>query len=633
MLLNRGQLLPLLVLLALTAAIFWPGLSGDFVFDDYPNIVTNPAVHLESLDRESLAGAARGYEHGPFGRPIATLTFGLNHYLGGNDAWGFKFFNLILHLLNVGLVLMLGQRLLKLAGVDASSSANASLAIAAIWALHPLQVSTVMYVVQRMEMMSLTFTLLALIAYLRGREAQLVGRAGWPWLLACLPLMLLSLLCKETGVLLPVYTLAIELTVLQFAADRTGLSARLKVVYALSFVIAMSYVLFWVLPAYLDPAIYEFRGFTLMDRLLTQPRVLVMYLAQMMFPAPGLMTFYYDTFDASRGLLSPPTTLLCILLLAALAAAGIWLRRRAPLFALGVFLFFGSHLLTSSFFPLELAFEHRNYFSLFAMLLSATDLVLRMPHGEIPRMRIYTIGIVVAGLCLLTLLRAATWGNPTNLAMDLAAKNPNSSRASVDLGEQFMKLANADATSPFYLRAEREFERGAAMANSSPLPEQALILLASSAQIPAKDAWWQSFIQKIATRPIGPQELMSVTGMLQQRDKLNQFNDARFRELMDTLVAREPLPPYMLATYGDYLLVHHDNDAAARTQFMAALAAGNDDEEHRALVVRMVTNLFSEGHVDLARDLLTRAGELGIQTPLGIMISAPAPTDQPDEAH
>jgi hypothetical protein len=43
---------------ALTAAIYHPGLAGDYVFDDLPNLLNNKRLQLDSLHMDSLQGAA-----------------------------------------------------------------------------------------------------------------------------------------------------------------------------------------------------------------------------------------------------------------------------------------------------------------------------------------------------------------------------------------------------------------------------------------------------------------------------------------------------------------------------------------------------------------------------------------------
>ena len=203
-------------MLLLVALVYWPGLRGPFIFDDFPALVNNPRVLVHGLNPAALWRAAMSFEQGGSGRPLAMLTFAINHAISGAHPWGWKLTGVLVHLLNTGLVCLLCQRLLVLAGVK-SHVRLSSAALALLWGVHPLQVSSVLYVVQRMETLSLTFVLMALLAYLRGRCLQVRGARGWPWIVSSALLVLVSLGSKETGALFPLYTLALELTLLGFS--------------------------------------------------------------------------------------------------------------------------------------------------------------------------------------------------------------------------------------------------------------------------------------------------------------------------------------------------------------------------------------------------------------------------------
>ena len=604
----RHPALAALVLVLITALAYWPGLTGGFLFDDYPNIVQQDKVHATDLSLEAMRTAAWTY-NGHIGRPIATISFAIDHAFWGLNPWGYKLSGLLVHLANVVLVFLLVRRLLPLAGTRPESAGAAAFVVALLWAIHPLQVSTVLYVVQRMETLSLTFVLLALMCYVRGRLYQAAGTRAWPWLVACVPLVLVGLMSKETAALFPAYALALELTLLGFAAKNPVTTRALKLVYAAGVVAALVVFFALVLPQYSQPEVYAVRNFTLAERLLTQLRVLPMYLGWIVLPQPASYMFYYDNFPHSQGLLQPMSTLLGGLFITALAGVAFAIRRRMPLMALGIFWFLAAHLITSSVVPLELVFEHRNYFAILGVLLVGADIVRRMPDSEIPRIRQFTMGVLIVGALLLTLIRTAGWGNPLQLAMELAAKNPTSPRASTDLGEQFMIRAGNDATSKFYAMAEAEFERGSRVPNASPMPEQGLIVLAASAGQPAKPEWWDRIVYKLETRAIGPQELSMLTGFLRMRYEGLPLDDGRFADAYLVLVNRMEMPPGQYYAFGEHALRYLGDEALAEGLFKRAVERSSDQPE---FVAAMADALATAGHRAQAQAVADHARALGI---------------------
>jgi len=527
-------------LFIISALVYWPGLRGDFLFDDFPNIVTNPAVHAETINFATIQRAAKAYEpEATIGRPLATISFAIDYSLGGKDPWGYKFVNLLIHLINALLIFTLTRRLLALPCAGAPWSNAAAFAIAILWAVHPLQVSSVLYIVQRMETLALTFVLLALLAYLHGRIRQRDGLQGWPWLLTSVLLAGIGFLSKETAVLFPAYALALELTVLRFEAKSTRTTHLLQWIYGVGVVFTLALFTFLLFPKYSDPAIYRFREFTLDERLLSQLRILSMYLGWIILPRPNSLTFYYDDYLISHGWLDPVTTLISGLFLLGLIATAGLMWKRMPLFALGILWFFAAHLLSSTIFPLELIYEHRNYFALFGVLLALTDLARRIPFRDHPALKPVAIGAVVAGFAFLTIIRAATWGDPLLLATDLVAKNPLSTRASNDLATLYIAISDNNPGSPFFSMGEQEFERGSRLPNASPLPEQGLILMAAATGRPIKEEWWDRLIEKLKTRPIGTQELLVIEGFLRQRHAGIQLPEERLEQIYTIMLIRK----------------------------------------------------------------------------------------------
>lgn len=597
-----------LALVVVTGLVYWPGLSGGFLFDDFPNIVTNTRVHAKDWSWETLKQAAGAYAPGPYGRPLATLTFAADWAIGGKDAWQFKLTGLLVHLINAVLVFWLLRRIFDLPTVRGQWGRLGAFAVALLWAVHPLQVSSVLYVVQRMETLALTFVLLALIAYMRGRVGQLEGQRGWPWLCGSGLLAGIGMLSKETAVLFPAYALALELTLLRFEA-RTTLDRRLlQAGYATGIIIGLLVFLFLVAPPYLSDSAFSGRSFNLGESLLTQLRVLPMYLGQMLLPLPSHLTFYYDDFAKSTGWMEPATTLAGGLFLLALLALTCAVRRKMPLVALGVFWFFAAHLLTSNVFNLELVFEHRNYFALLGIVLALADLVRRIPMRDGPALKYAAVGIIVVGFGGLALLRSATWGNPLHLAMELVALNPKSERASNDLATLYVGMSDSNPNSPLFRMGALEFERGSRLQAASPLPEQGLILMAATTGQPVKDAWWDRLTHKIRTRPVGPQETMAVTGLMKQRYRGVSLDDQRLSEAYDALLQRAP-QPHLYAMYGDFALTYLGDNHLANRMFRSAVEQNPGD---RKFAERLLGTLVEDGRFEQARAVMTAGANAGL---------------------
>lgn len=597
-----------IVLVTATALVYRPGLSGDFIFDDRPTIVDNPRVHADHLDVESLTQAARSFDPGGTlgARPLSMASFAANHALHGLHPWGYKLGGVLVHLFNALLVFaVVRSLLLQLAWSRAELAAGA---IALAWAIHPLQVSSVLYVVQRMETLSFTFVIAGLWAYLVGRARQTQGRPGWPWLATCLPLLALGVSAKESAILLPAFTFSLEWSVLRFSAANPRIARYWRWGYGIGIVIAILVFAFMVVPDYWRDEIFN-RNFNSYERLLSQLRVLPLYLGQILLPLPSSMTFYYDNFPVSHGWLDPGTTLLGGLLLLALLAAAFGLRRRAPLASLGLLWFFAAHALTSNVIALELVFEHRNYFALLGIVLVLADLIRRIPMRDGPVLKYVAVCAIVTGLGGLSMIRSATWGDPFLLATELVSINPGSSRASADLAAKYLEMTDGYPNSPFNDFAMREFERGSLIPGSSIISDQGLILTAAQAGRPIDDAWWLRLLNKLRHGTLSTETTQAMFGLLGNRLKGVPLDDTRLTEAVLAMFERVQLPPYSYAQFGDYALTVAKNEPLANQMFELAIERS---VQHPAYANQVIQTLESEGHQKQADIARKKAMSLGL---------------------
>jgi tetratricopeptide (TPR) repeat protein len=447
--------------LALLAAAYWPGLQGGFLFDDYIN-----------LDQLGRYGGVRDFtrflyfltsgEGDPTGRPVAQLSWLLDARNWPADPWPFKRTNLVIHLLNGALLLALLRRLQRWLHDDADDGTARTwtpLLAATLWTAHPLWVSTTLYVVQRQAMLATTFVLLGLlawdIAYDRLREGAIAR--GWGWLaFGTGGATLLAGLSKANGFLLPLLALVTWWTLQSRgeqalpATRRSSLHRSVAGGIGLPALAIFLYVLAQI-PSAMRRAV-AVRGWTLGERLLSEPRALVDYLGLLLAPREGSSGIFTDSFATSHGLLDPWTTLPALLCVIALIGLGIAVRRTYPRLSVALLFFFAAHCMESGPVPLELYFEHRNYLP--ALLLAWPLAHALLSAGRAQRLRLMlAIALPLMALAL-TWQRAIVWGDPPLQAALWAQRNPDSARAQAYAAEVLMDNGHDAEARAVLARAE-----------------------------------------------------------------------------------------------------------------------------------------------------------------------------------
>lgn len=570
------HLAALLALGFLTTMVYSPGLPGAFILDDTSNIVDKPQVHLDSLSAEALADAATAYDNGPLYRPISTLTLAFDYWFWDGEPFGFKLTNLLLHALTASLIFFLALGLWKRLVISARPDKAfwSALAVAAIWAVHPLQVSTVLYAVQRMEILAALFIVASLLAYMAARVRLEYGERGAGLHLGVAGLLtLLALLSKETGALAPVFMLVIEILVFRFRAARGKVVLGLKCGFAVLLVVMAGLYLGWLVPEYFTESSYAHRAFSLEQRLLTQLRVLPIYIGWILLPATDNYLFYYDHFAHSTSILNPLSTLGGGVLLAVLVVVAWRLRKRMPLFSLGIAGFFVSHALTSNVIPLELIFEHRNYLGMFFILIAVTDAASRVFRRFSPSLPVVITVTVVLGLSLLTVLRSATWGDEMNLALHHVAVNPESERAGLDLAELYLEYSDGYPGSPFMRMASARFERVAGLPNSRLTADQALILMAvDDGGIDVEQAW-DRLVRKAAQSALDAPDYDALYNLVQRAYQGWPLSHDRLWQLYLALCERRDIPADIYMRFGYYAALTLEDERKAAAAFKRALTS------------------------------------------------------------
>lgn len=617
--------LALILALLITAIAYWPGLSGSWLFDDYPNIVDNNGIHPDKVDLTSLVNVALSSPASEFRRPLSSLSFAINYLVNGLTPFGWKLTNLIIHLLNGALVFVLTRLLVAQATEPGATNEKrrdlvAGL-VAAGWMLLPINVTAVLYVVQREESLANLFILAGLVGYVKGRLRMMDVNAKGGLALCVLSVIIptaIGVMAKETAVMLPFYAAVAEWFLFGFrkapALSQSGArpyDSRLLALFMLVLVIPCVAGLAWILPRVLEPAYWIPRNFTLKTRLLSEARIVIDYLNWTLLPTPQSLSFYHDRFQVSSSLISPWTTLASVAALLALLTLLALLRHRAVLVSLGIAFFLGGQLLTATILPLELIFEHRNYFASFGVLLALIPLLAQLiptatdkaaSNGKIAKLRYVLLGILMVSWTAQTAATAYAWGNPLRLSEELAGRAPTSPRAQYELGRTYVILSRYETDSPFTPLAHKALEQAAALPDSTVLPEQGLIFMNSRMHLPLEDRWWDSMVAKLKKRKSAVED-ESALEQLSTCQTSGQCDLPKQRMLQAYLAAlSHPNPSArLLNMYGMYAWEELGDHALGIRMMQDAVATNPREPAYRVTLVRMLTDM---GRTDEARQAL-----------------------------
>lgn len=415
--------------------LYAPALGAPFVLDDHANVVENPWIHWNALRLDWLRHTLFD---GPTARPVAYLSFALDHWAHGLDPRGFRAVNIAILVVSALLVARLARVLLARLRPRVAEGAERGIAwlAALLFVAHPLQIQTTTYIVQRMTGLAVLFTLAALLAFVRARESGPRG-GRWRWGALSLVLWLAAVGSKEIAVTGPVAAWLVEWI---FWRDCNRAFARRSLL-----LVGLPLALFGIAAyAILTRDVgwgYAGKPFTAGERLLTELRVVVFYLSLFVFPLPSRMNLLHD-FPLSHSLLDPPTTGLSLLLLLALVGIAVWCARRAPLVTFALAWCALQLSIETVVLPLALAFEHRMALPLVGLCIGAAWLVFAA--ARLRPQPAWAFGLAaVAALGLATASRNALWADELALWSDVAAKSPNVLAAQNNLG---MALARAGRT-------------------------------------------------------------------------------------------------------------------------------------------------------------------------------------------
>jgi protein O-mannosyl-transferase len=490
-----------------TFAVYANSLGAPFIFDDRIAVLENESIRRlwpvwEALSPPSTAGGAAG-------RPLVNLSFALNRALGGEAAWGYHVFNVLVHacagLVLFGLVRRTLHRASESSAEDTPRRSAAPLSrgdlpdrralgvpsregwpracgagvcwrlrtlastamsevarrtgppwrvaaiVALLWIVHPLQTESVTCVVQRTESLLGLFFLLTLYAFVRAAEVESRAAAA-RWQVACVVSCLAGMATKEVMAAAPL---------LVFLYDRTFLAGTWREAWRRRWPLHALLTGTWLLLAWLVAGAGQRggaagfgQGVAWWEYLLTQCRALVVYLKLAFWPHPLVLDF-------GREVVRDPLAVWWQGgLVVVLAIATLWAIVRRPAAGFPGAWFFCILAPSSSVVPLvtQTMAEHRMYLPLAAPVVAVTLAAAWLWHGR----GLLVLLAAAAGLGALTVWRNHDYRSEVAIWEDTVAKTPGSARARYNLGAALDAAGRRDDAMRAYREALRLEPRYAA---------------------------------------------------------------------------------------------------------------------------------------------------------------------------
>jgi tetratricopeptide (TPR) repeat protein len=550
---------------------------GVFLFDDIDAIILNNSIRslwpittvLNPPEQKPVAG-----------RPILNLTFAVNYAFGGVEPGGYHAVNIAIHLaaglLLLGIVrrILLSDRARERYGSRASTLAGL---IALLWVVHPLQTESVTYIVQRAESLVGFFYLLTLYCVVRG--IQQASGSGRGWFVGAVIACGLGMASKENMATAPLMALLLDR--LFFSGSFRGMLRRR---WALHAALAATLLILAALMAGGPRSMsagFSTKGMTVADFAKSQPLIILHYLRLSVWPHPLCLDYYWRIVNSWPAIVFPT------LVLTAAAVASLWAIRRHPGVAyLGLF-FFIVLAPTSSFVPLkDLAFEHRMYLPLAAVITLLVLLVDRAGDNVLKRAPVSAsaargaklaaavlVAVIFAGM---TIRRNMDYQSSIGMWNKVIAQRPDNARAISNLGVIYGILGRHEEAVETCRRAvTMDPNEGSAQAN----------LGKSLAKLGRYEEAIVEYRKALALDPDDTQVMYSMALAMEVIGRLDE-SEKWYREV----TGREP--DNALAFMGLGICLQHKADfAAAAEAYRRALAADSQNIDARCNLAACLTRI------------------------------------------
>jgi Flp pilus assembly protein TadD len=445
----RYEFLLIVLMVVIAFSIYAKTLTGDFIFDDHPNIRDNPYVRLTEISLQSLIKA--GIKSPANNRPVPNISFALNYYFHRHNMVGYHLVNILIHAINGILLYLFIKNTFQTPALRSQHKHYLQIAFfaALIWLVHPLQTQSVSYIVQRMNSMAAMFYLLSLLFYIEARNTDAKQRRIVLFT-ACSLSAILAFGSKENATTLPFFIFLYEWYFFQ-KLSTTWLKRMLPILLTIVVLaIAISFVYLGANPLERLFSSYTYREFTMVQRVLTQFRIVIFYISLIFWPHPSRLNLDHD-FTPSNSLIDPLTTLLSALAICGFIAIAILIAKKQRLVSFCILWFLGNLVIESSVIGLEMVFEHRTYLPSMMVIVISVVLVDRCIRRQWLKPAI--LMLVAAALAIGAYQRNDVWLHPLTIWKDSTRKSPRKARPYNNLGAALGDYGQHEKAVEYYRKA------------------------------------------------------------------------------------------------------------------------------------------------------------------------------------
>ena len=402
-------------------------------WDDPEYVTQNENILL--LDATHIKQIFSSFTMGNYA-PIHILSYALDYRLFGPWHFGFRLVNLLIHFLNSILVFLLIRKVNR----------NEWLALAGgiLFAIHPLQVESVVWVSQRKNILSVLFLFLALFSYARfGKKGGILSY----W--ASLIFFALGLLTKISIIVFPLYLLTYDTFVLE-----KDFHWKRSVKYLPFGILATTAGFITIKAQSMGGIRMEYYGDSWMESVLLIPALWLKYFHQILFPLK-LSPLYDEKIVASFPLFKIFTVGVFFALV--LFLMFWWSRRKQNVMLFWLTWFLIGLLPVSHLIPMVTVMNDRYlYFPMIGIIGLMATVFNDLLHSFKPEIKkavtIFLVLLLVYSLSLLAKERTKVWADDFTLWSDAVAKFPNQAKARSNLASTFMGVGK-------YGKAIPELER------------------------------------------------------------------------------------------------------------------------------------------------------------------------------